>query len=96
MQCWGHQPTQDAKSRRSPTILRAGEEAQSDKRKRERGGGGGGMVSTKQWSVGDCENQNINIAQMVNSYTTDDSHRYTDGVPSPEPTISTLYIFQIQ
>ena len=35
--------------------------------------GGRGWWDGKQWSVGDCENQNINIAQMVNSYTTDDS-----------------------
>ena len=42
-------------------------------REREREGGRGGGDG-KHWSVGDCENQNINIAQLVNSYTTDDSH----------------------
>ena len=31
----------------------------------------------EQWSVGNCEKENINIAQMLNSYTTDDTD--TDG-----------------
>ena len=49
-------------------ILGAGEEVL---------GGGGVGWDGEQWSVGNCEKENINIAQMLNSYTTDDTD--TDG-----------------
>ena len=49
---------QDAKSRRSPTDLKSSRGSRA-RQQREEGGGGDG----EHWSVGNCEKQNINIAQ---------------------------------
>ena len=50
---------QDAKSRRSPTDLKSSRGSRARQQREEGGRGGDG----EHWSVGNCEKQNINIAQ---------------------------------